>query len=751
MNDRTHNGSGGHSAASPGMSLTDIYHVLFRHQWKILCFFAAGLVAAAFIYVVRPPLYTSAAKLYVRYVEDSRLPNSPGNSQVILPDARGENIINSEVEILTSLDIADEVVAAIGAEKILAKVGGGSDPDRAATVVKKNVSVEVPKHSDVLKIIFQHPDREIVQPVLTQVIASYLKKHAEIHRDLGVTDNFLTAQTTALQSQLAKTESELKQAKAKAGVVTLDESKTANATRTAKIQDDILSAEADLAEHQATLKGFARLVPANADGTNTTPAAPVELVNRYKGILLRLDVLSRKEQELLTQFTEDSTPVSGVRRQMAETENLKKQFEEKYPDLVKLVIFQPKPDGQTVGSPVDLSAESIQTQALSSKIDFLNSQLAQTKAEQARVDEMETTIVNLQRKKELEETKYRYFSSSLEQARFDEALGAGKLSNISVAQSPSPPFRDLSQLNKLLAIIVAGGGLGGIALAFLIELSLDQTLKRPVEVETRLRLPLFLTIPDTRRNGHRPALAGGNGHLRLKAPGSRAGAENNGGNGGTEMMLWDTGHCLRPFFEALRDRLVAHFDANNLTHHPKLVAVTGCAKGAGVTTIAAGLAATLSETGEGNVLLVDMTLRQGAAHPFHRGKPACSLTELLEDQEEQKKTGAQVQENLFVVTEGINGDSPAGMIPRQFAGMMPKLKASDYDYIIFDMPPVSQVSVTAKLGRFMDVNLMVVESEKTEVDVVRQASALVSGPQANVGLVLNKKRTYVPQWLHQEL
>jgi len=97
-----------------------------------------------------------------------------------LPDARGENIINSEVEILSSLDIAHEVVEAIGAEKILAKAGGGNSPNRAAALVKKYISVDVPKRSDVLKIIFQHPDRDIVQPVLTQVIASYLKKHAEI-------------------------------------------------------------------------------------------------------------------------------------------------------------------------------------------------------------------------------------------------------------------------------------------------------------------------------------------------------------------------------------------------------------------------------------------------------------------------------------------------------------------------------------------------------------------------------------------
>ncbi|MGB7746522.1 MAG: Wzz/FepE/Etk N-terminal domain-containing protein [Verrucomicrobiia bacterium] len=750
MNDKKDSGSGGHAGHSPGMGLSDIYYVLFRHKWKILCCSVAGLVAASFIYVFKPPLYTSAAKLYIRYVEETRLPNAVGNNHIELPDARGDNIMNSEVEILTSLDLAQEVVNAIGAEKILAKAGGGSDPNRAAAIIKMNISVDVPKRSDVLKIFFQHPDREIVQPVLTQLIASYLNKQAEIHRNLGVSGDFLTKQTAAVRSELANTEDELRKAKMKAGVVSLDDAKRNNAGRISKIRDDILIAEADLAEHQAVLKEFGQLAPATGPAdTNTALEAPSEQINQYKGVLLRLDVLSRKEQELLTQFTENSTPVKDNRQQITDAEQLKKKLEAEYPKLASLAISTPRPDGLVARNSIDPSMEAIQAQALVSKIDFLNTQLAQAQAEQNRVEEMEATIVELQRKKELEENKYRYFSSSLEQACFDEALGAGKLSNISSAQTPSPPYRDLSQLQKQLAIVVLGGVLAGIALAFLLELYLDPTLKRPIEVETRLRLPLFISIPDTSRNGFRHRLAEGKGHPRLNAPGGQTGAgesDEAGQNGKMEIALWDTSHRLRPYFEALRDRLVVFFDANKLTHHPKLVAVMGCAKGAGVTTIAAGLAATLSETGEGNVLLVDMNNGQGAAHPFFKGKPACNLAGALEN-----KDNAQVQENLYVVVEGMNGDKLPITVPRQFAGLMPKLRASEYDYIIFDMPPVSHIGVATKLGRFMDVNLMVIESEKTDREVVKQASSLVSGAKANVGVVLNRKRTYVPRWLQQEL
>jgi Mrp family chromosome partitioning ATPase len=72
------------------------------------------------------------------------------------------------------------------------------------------------------------------------------------------------------------------------------------------------------------------------------------------------------------------------------------------------------------------------------------------------------------------------------------------------------------------------------------------------------------------------------------------------------------------------------------------------ARGAGVSTIATGLAASLSETGEGNVLLVDMNLEHGATHQFYKGDLTCALDDALEL---EKRDGAMVSENLYVVSE----------------------------------------------------------------------------------------------------
>ncbi len=93
---------------SPQSSITlnDVYYVLFRHKWMILGFAAAGILVAAIFYLALPTTYSSEAKLLVRYVMENRSMAAPTEKdQVKSPDSRGETIINSELEILTSLDL----------------------------------------------------------------------------------------------------------------------------------------------------------------------------------------------------------------------------------------------------------------------------------------------------------------------------------------------------------------------------------------------------------------------------------------------------------------------------------------------------------------------------------------------------------------------------------------------------------------------------------------------------------------------
>ena len=743
--------SGQTTTRGEGMSLGDIYFVLFRHKWKIVLCSVAGVCAAGALYLLRPPPNQSEAKLFIRYVLDSRsLTPMNSSSRVETPDERGETIINSEVEILTSFDLALQVADAIGPEKILGKASGDKDRLDAAALVQKNLIVEVLKNSSVVRVAFQHPDPAVVQPVLTGVIDSYLKKHAEVHQAPGTSDDSLTQQTDQLRSRLAQTEEELRKAYAKAGVISYDDAKKAYAEQITKTREELSNAEAELAERRAELQAMLQRPPQRTGETNAEVAATMGDADAYKTVCARLEMLRKREQELLMQFTADNKLVMEIHGQIAEADKQKRSLEEADPKLAAMDIPRQTTVDQRAAPQFDPVAASARVAGLESKIKSLNSQLDEVRGEVTTVNEMEASIQELQRKKSLQESNYRYFSASLEQSRIDEALSAGRVTNISLIQSPSPPFKAKSKSLKKMAMISFGGIALGLSWAFLIEMYLDRSVKRPSDVEAKLRLPLFLSIPDISRNGHRRLgksvkagpllLSPGEDHSEGKPadePTQGAGAAATSRRNGTGALL--------PFYEALRDRLIVYFETRNLTHKPKLVALTGLDKSAGVSTIAAGLAACLSETGDGNVLLVDMNLGKGSAQQFFRGERVCGLDEAL-----YMKKDAQVQDKLFVVTEGSNSDQLPRALPTRFTHLVPKLKASDYDYIIFDMPTVSQTSVTPRLAKFMDMTLLVLESEKTDRGVVQQATALLAESKATVAAVLNKTRTYVPPRLHKD-
>jgi uncharacterized protein involved in exopolysaccharide biosynthesis/Mrp family chromosome partitioning ATPase len=385
--------------------------------------------------------------------------------------------------------------------------------------------------------------------------------------------------------------------------------------------------------------------------------------------------------------------------------------------------------------PTDERPQVAGTQA---KVETLKSRLRNIQQRTKQLSELTPQMEDLERKREMDEANYRYFAASLEKARIDEALDPSKMPNISAVQRPSPPILETKTRNKI-ALGLAGGGIAlGIALALLRGLVLNRSVGRPLELETQLHIPLMLSIPYS--NGR-------NGHLALPPNGSTA----NPGALATrrrhpKLAPWEAGHFIRPYCEAIRDRLGLYFELNHLTHKPKLVGVAGFSEEAGTSTLAAGLAASLSETNDGKVLLVDINLGPEDVHPFFKGKPAYSLNAALKRQ----SAIASAADNLYLATVGSPNAGPAQLGLKKFFDMMPNLKASDFDYIIFDMPPLSQTSPTWGMAAFMDKLLLVVEAEKNNRELIKRGYRKLVTERDNVAVVVNKTRSYIPKWLDAE-
>ena len=711
---------------SHAIGVGDIYYVLFKHKWKIVGFTLLGLLAAAAVFRLWPNIvYKSDAKLFIRYIQETGAPlNVSEDAQIKSTDQRGETIISSEVEILTSMDLAKQVALTLGPERILEAYGGGSDLDAAAGVIRGGIEASAPRGSRVLGIKFQHPDRSITQPVLSTLITEYLKRHLEIHMTTGMFDDMLQNETQVLRGHLQKTEEELRRMKEKAGVLSLDEAKQAYAEQMAKTKQQILETTGLIAERKALLSDF-------EDSRVPYTAVPFAKAQEYRVATGTLETLTQKYQEVFATFTEESTAVADLRRRLARATAAKEALETEFPALREVSGNNARSSGDA--ATFNVAEERSRIRSLSIRLDVLQNHLTQIQKEANDLSELELSISDLQRRKELQEAQYRYFATTLEQTRINEALGSGRVSNITMIQAPTPPIRDVGKLHKVVGGLAGGGLIFGLALAFCLELFLDQSVRRPVEIESLLGLPLFFSIPNIPGRLGRGPLA----VAQLEAPPGRVRAR----GGASESKL-------SSYFDALRDRLIFFFEVRGVVKKPKLVAVTSCGDRAGVSTVTAGLAASLSKTGDGNVLLVDMNMGPHTPHHFRDGKIQVGLDDLLEGQHREE---ARVQDHLFVVPHATGNERLSRILPKWFSNMIPRLRASDYDYIIFDMPPVNQVSVTPQLARNMDMVFLLVESEKTNRDAVKRASSLLAQASCTLSVIVNRTRNYLPRPLLQEV
>jgi polysaccharide biosynthesis transport protein len=739
--------------ASP-FNLHNIFFILFKWKRTIGLLTLVGLLLAAGVFLFYPATYESDATLLVRYVVDRSAvdPLDPTGATAAGAFKTNDTVIHSEVAILQSWDLAMQVAESLGPKRVLPdakspSVGG------AASAIAAGLNVVSAKGSNVLLVSYTNSNPQVTSVVLNELINRYFTKHLEVHRSAGAFD-FVTQQTDQVRARLSQTEDALKALKAKTGVLDLKESTGGLLGEESRISDTLRAAEDDLAEERARLKlmeggmGFIAAKEeqsppqsqdngSQASGTAQTQLAqnspaptpsssasqpaqprPAE-VDQYQSLLKQVSDLRQEQIKLLTKYTSNSTQVKLNQSQTDDLEKQKREMEKKFPSL------------SNMGGSQDIASERAKLAGLEAKTAELRRQLANTRERMKQLGDAGPQIVNLERTRDLQENNYKYFENSLEKARIDEALDPAKMPNISAVQRASPPGRVTKTRNQIAGGLAAGGLVLGIGFALLNELLLKKAVNRALELENQLHMPVLLSIPDARRNGR----------LRLK----RAKSDTNG-SGQPEVPPWETGHFIRSYAAAIRDRLSLHFELHGVTHKPKLVGVTALNDGAGSSTLAAGLAAALSETGDGKVLLVDVNVADGEVHPFFAGRPALPLSSALQS----SAPADSPTENLYVATIAPANAHPTRVGLKRFFALMPNLKASDFDYVIFDLPPVNQTSPAVGLAGFMDKVLLVVEAEKNSRDSVKRGYRELTDVRADVAVVLNKVHSYAPKWLTQE-
>src|SRR5215472_15429484 len=194
-----------------GVHLSDILFVFFKRKWTIILCVVVGIIAAAAFYFFYPPVYASQAKLLVRYVlERSAVDLIEAEKAAAASSNYTDRVIDAEIEILTSWDLAVQVAEAIGSKRILppatdlltkvAHAIGFKQPSSAATEAEAarsiilNLKVISSKGSNIIFVSYKNHDPQMATLVLQELLSRYFVKHLEVHRSAGAFD-FVTQQT----------------------------------------------------------------------------------------------------------------------------------------------------------------------------------------------------------------------------------------------------------------------------------------------------------------------------------------------------------------------------------------------------------------------------------------------------------------------------------------------------------------------------------------------------------------------------
>jgi protein-tyrosine kinase len=180
----------------------------------------------------------------------------------------------------------------------------------------------------------------------------------------------------------------------------------------------------------------------------------------------------------------------------------------------------------------------------------------------------------------------------------------------------------------------------------------------------------------------------------------------------------------------------------------KSIFVTSSRAGEGKTTTAVAAAHALAARGK--VLLVDANMRAPAVHTLFGLDRGPGLADVLL----AKVQGAAILHstefaNLTIALAGeaapgasVSFDSEA--FARELAGWK-----SAFDVVVLDGDSILSSSDAAALARLCDGVVLVAECEKTKWEVLELAKDKVQGVDGKVlGVILNKRRYYIPQGLY---
>ncbi|WP_066070656.1 CpsD/CapB family tyrosine-protein kinase [Neobacillus soli] len=172
----------------------------------------------------------------------------------------------------------------------------------------------------------------------------------------------------------------------------------------------------------------------------------------------------------------------------------------------------------------------------------------------------------------------------------------------------------------------------------------------------------------------------------------------------------------------------------------RAIMVTSSGPAEGKSTTVANLAVTFAQLGK-KVLLVDADLRKPTVHHTFGVDNLWGFTTILTKQKTLAETVVETgEQDLYVLTSGPIPPNPAELLSSKSMEQFIEEAKEQFDYVLFDTPPLLAVADPQILANQCDGTILVVFSERTEIEQAKKSKELLEHAQSKLlGVVLNHK------------
>jgi capsular exopolysaccharide synthesis family protein len=217
-------------------------------------------------------------------------------------------------------------------------------------------------------------------------------------------------------------------------------------------------------------------------------------------------------------------------------------------------------------------------------------------------------------------------------------------------------------------------------------------------------------------------------------------------------VLLPPGQSVRPeleWYENIKTRMLTRYPGESI----KSIMFTSASHGGGSTTTAISFAKALAKYSQVTVLLIDANLRTPNMRRTFNIKHNRGLSDILVNENAKAFKSIKIgQSILCVLACGRHDHGAASLFESRSFDRFLKEMGKRFDFIIFDTAPLAIFPESRLLSEKVDGVILVVRSGKIRRQVALRAKKELEETGARLlGVVLNRKKYHIPDWLYKRL